>query len=139
MQLSQWLKSWRTAGGNLFAEVYGGIITNAAGRSPIVSPTWGASVAIDASAGNFFNIVATNNVAYTIANPTNASAGHNQWLLLRIKNTSGGALGAATFDTLYKLGAAWTNPANGFSRSILFTWDLTNWVEAFRSAADVAN
>ena len=105
-----------------------------------VSPTWGAAVSIVTSqeAGSLWQrITATSNVAYTIGAPSVALTG--QKLLLTIRNASGGALGAATFNAIYKLGAAWTNPANGFSRSIEFVFDGTNWVEFNRTAADVAN
>lgn len=104
------------------------------------APTWGAAVTIDtspASGSAWQRITATSNVAYTIGAPSTAVTG--QRLLITIRNTSGGALGAATFNAIYKLGAAWTNPANGFSRSIEFVFDGTNWVEYTRSAADVAN
>ena len=101
------------------------------------APTYGASVAIDASLGNSFTITVTDGVAFTVANPTNAVDG--QLIRIKIKNTSGGAAGVLTWDTLYKLGAAWVQPATGFSRSIDFEYDGTNWIEGNRSAADVAN
>jgi hypothetical protein len=105
--------------------------------TPLVAPNYDASIDIDAAAGSTFLIVATNNAIFTVANPTNPTSG--QQIRIRIKNTSGGALGAVTWDTAFKLGAAWTSPANGYSRSIDFEYNGTNWVEATRSAADVAN
>ena len=100
------------------------------------APTYGASVAIDASLGNVYAITATNGTGFTIANPTNASTG--QTITIQIRNTSGGVLGAVTWDTLYKL-AAWTSPATGNSRAVTFLYDGTNWVEVGRVAADVPN
>ena len=47
-------------------------------------------------------------------------------------------LGALTFGTLYK-GAAWTQPAKGFSRAIDFQFDGTHWIETGRTFADVPN
>lgn len=100
------------------------------------SPTYGASVAINAALANFFSITATNGTAFTVANPTNAATG--QRLTLTVRNTSGGALGVVTWDTLYKL-SAWTSPANGFSRTIEFVYDGTNWVQLFQGTVDVPN
>lgn len=115
-----------------------GVVIDSTGvLSTIQSPAWGAAIAIDASAGLDLRITATSNVAYTIGAPTNPVTG--EVMDLQIRNASGGALGAATFNAVFKLGAAWTNPANGFSRSIQFRFDGTNWVERYRSAADVAN
>jgi hypothetical protein len=99
------------------------------------TPTYGASVAIDASLGNEFDITATNGTAFTVANPTNATDG--QRITITIRNTFG-VLGAVTWDTLYKL-AAWTSPANTFSRSIDFKYNGTNWVEVSRATVDVPN
>lgn len=103
----------------------------------LVNPAYQATVAIDAAQGNLFRITATNNVGFTVSNPTNAATG--KVLTVMVRNTSGGALGVLTWDTLYKLGAAWSQPATGFSRSINFEYDGANWVETTRGAADVAN
>jgi hypothetical protein len=95
--------------------------------------------AIDCFAGNVHECSATA-AAFAIANPTNVINGVDLQTI-RIKNASGGALGAATFGAKYKLGAAWVNPATGFNRAITFAYDpnSTNWYEVTRSAADVAN
>jgi hypothetical protein len=100
------------------------------------APTYGASVAIDTSLGNEFDVTATDGVAFTVANPTNATDG--QRITITIRNTSGGALGVLTFDTLYKA-SAWTQPANGFSRSIDFKYNGTNWVQIGQTGVDVPN
>ena len=103
------------------------------------TPTYGASVAIDASLGNIFTVTATNGVAFTVANPTSATNGvSSQRITIMIRNTSGGVLGAVTWDTLYKL-SAWTSPATANSRSIDFVYDGTNWVEISRTPSDVPN
>ncbi len=99
--------------------------------------TYGVAIAADASKGSVLTVTATNATAFTISNPTNPSVG--QLLEYTIRNNSGGGLGALTFDTLFKIGAAWTQPANGFSRSIAFRWNATNWVEKYRAAADISN
>lgn len=103
----------------------------------IQAPAWGAAVAIDANDGLAVTVTATDNTPGVIGAPAHAVTG--QVLTLTIKNASGGALGGTTFNAVFKLGAAWADPANGFSRSIQCRFDGTNWVELFRSAADVAN
>lgn len=98
--------------------------------------TYSAAIDIDASVGNSFQVTATNGVAFTINNPTNARTG--QRMKLTIRNTSGGALGAITWDTLFKM-AAWVSPATANSRSIEFEYNGTNWREIGKTAADVPN
>lgn len=105
-----------------------------AGRSAAV--TYSASMTLDASLGRDFTITANNGSAFTINAPTNATTG--QRITVMIRNTSGGALGAATWDAVFKM-AAWTQPANGFSRSIDCRYDGSNWVEVSRTPADVPN
>lgn len=140
-RFTQILKTLRTIGANIVAEFVGGLMLNGACQSPLVTLAWATPLTPDFSLGSMFVTTATSNIAYTVAAPTNppSDAGQSAILTLTIRNGSGGALGAATFNAVYKLGAAWTNPANGFSRSIQFRWDGTNWVEISRTAADVAN
>lgn len=153
MTLSQFLKTWRVQGTSLVAELFGGLTLNgpttingalALGTGgeitqPLVALVYGPAITPDASAGNVQVVTATNNVAFTINAPTNPpAAGSTQFLTLTIRNASGGALGVATFNAAFKL-AAWTQPANGFSRSITFRWDGANWVEVNRTTVDVPN
>lgn len=98
--------------------------------------TYSASMTINAATGNIFTITATNGTAFTINAPTNPSTGAK--MRLRIRNASGGALGAITWNAVFKM-AAFTSPANGFSRAIDWDYDGTNWVMASQSAADVPN
>lgn len=98
--------------------------------------TFPGALAIPANAGNQFIITATNGSAFTVPAPTKPTTG--QSINIKVKNTSGGALGAATWNAVYKL-AAWTSPANGNSRSISFTYDGTNWIEQARTPNDVPN
>jgi hypothetical protein len=100
-----------------------------------VALTYGASVAINAARGFGFVIIADDGNAFTVANPTNPTTG--QRITIRIANASGGDLGAVTWDTAYKLGT-WVSPDDGYSRSIDFQYDGTNWIEVCRSA-DVPN
>jgi len=99
--------------------------------------TYSASITPDASAANEFDITATNGTAFTINAPSNPPS-DSQRITITIRNTSGGVLGAVTWNGIFKL-AAWTQPLNGFSRSIDYRFDQTNWVEVSRTPADVPN
>lgn len=103
-----------------------------------VVPTYGASTAINSILGDLFEIVPNNGTAFTVANPPAASSTPGMEITIRIKNTTGGALGALTFDTTFKA-SAWTQPATGFSRSITCRYDGTNWVQANQTGVDVPN
>lgn len=103
-----------------------------------VEQPYSASVTVSAEEGNaVFTITATDGEAFTIANPSSTpSAG--QRIVVRVKNASGGALGTITWGNQFKM-AAWTSPANGYSRSIWFLWDGNGWIEIARTTADVPN
>lgn len=91
-----------------------------------------------ASGGLWVRLSLTSNAAYTLNAPAGTIA-PGSTLTVTVRNTIGGAAGAMTFAATYKLGAAWVQPANGFSRTIVFMWDGTNFVEISRTANDVAN
>ncbi len=99
-----------------------------------VLQAYSASITINAKLGGVFRILATDAVAFTINAPTNPTLG--QRITIRIENGSGGALGAVTWNAIFKM-TAWTQPADVFSRSIDFEWNGGNWVESGRTAADV--
>lgn len=90
----------------------------------------------NSSATNLAEIVVTTGAALTIASPTNPADGQQLWI--KVKNTSGGAMGVISWSAVFKM-SAWTNPANAFSRSILFEFDGTNWVQLILSTVDVPN
>lgn len=123
-----------SSAGLIVANANGPFVGNA------VAPVYGATVTIDASRGNTFTITATNATPFTVANPTNVQQG-GQFVAIDIYNNSGGALGAATFGTNYRLAGAWVQPLNGQHRTILFYADPGAVVfrELSRSAADQPN
>lgn len=98
--------------------------------------TYSSAMTFSSFENSTFVITANNGSAFTINAPTEPAKGKQ--ITIRLRNTSGGALGAATWDAVFKM-AAWTNPTNGNSRSITFEYDGTNWVEMTRTAADVPN
>lgn len=101
-----------------------------------ITVTYSASMTIDASTGNEQIITATNATAFAINVPTNPATG--QYLEVTIRNTSGGALGVASWNAVFKM-TAWAQPATAFSRTIIFRYNGTNWVEKGRTAVDVPN
>ena len=128
-------------------QVYKGVTTNytdlatvtnwlglpRAGKATI---TYSASMTPDASAAPLQVITATNGTAFTINAPTRPRMGNS--LTLQIKNSSGGAMGAITWNAVFAR-SAWTNPANGQNRSITFVYDGTFWVQVSQTGVDVPN
>lgn len=102
----------------------------------LLGVTYSASMTINAASGNNHQISPTDGVAFTLNAPSNPRPG--QHLRIIIRNISGGVLGAATWNAVFKM-TAWVQPANGFSRSIEFIYTGSNWIEIDRTAADVPN
>jgi hypothetical protein len=97
----------------------------------------GITVTPETIAWKGYDLTYNHGSATTVAAPTTDLLGAT--LSLRIRNTSGGAMGTITWDAAYKM-AAWTNPANGTNRSIEFRCIGTGaWVEVNRTPADVPN
>jgi len=94
----------------------------------------GSGVSINAESGNWFNVLVNDTTAFSVSAPTNPTVG--QRITITINNASGGALGTITWNAVFKL-AAWTSPANTYSRSIDFAWNGGNWIEVGRTTVDV--
>ncbi len=157
MNIKALIKTWRAAtnivewmGGAIFNGTVsatgaitgtGGIAAGARITTPLITVVYSAAPVIDASLGNDFVMTITNNTALVVAAPTNPpAAGLAQDITFTVKNASGGAHGALTWNAVFKTQAtAFSAVANGFSRTVFFRWDGTNWVELVRTAADVAN
>jgi hypothetical protein len=101
-----------------------------------VAQSYSASMALNTAFGNWFTIPVNNGTAITMAAPVNVADG--QQITITFSNISGGAMGTVTWNAAFKL-AAWTNPANGFNRSITFAYNGGNWIEVSRTTADVPN
>lgn len=127
------LKDWKD-GVNVSQRLYEleqlvGQLTN------VVTPAFSASIAVDASTTGHAVVTATSGAAFTIAAPSNAAKG--RLLTFDIVNSSGGALGAITWDASLKMAGAFTAPANGKRRTITFRHDGSSFVEQSRSTADI--
>lgn len=107
-------------------------------RGTLAQLTYTASVTPSVQYSNEQSLNVTNATAFTINAPTGVVQDDGFLLRITIRNSSGGALGAVTWNAIYKL-AAWTQPANGFSRSIQFRYDGVNWIEVSRTTVDVPN
>jgi len=107
-------------------------------RGLLGAPAYSTSITPALADGNEQSINCTNGTAFAINAPTGVTQDDGFLLRLTIRNASGGALGAVTWNAIYKL-AAWTQPANGNSRSIQFRYDGVNWIEVSRTTADVPN
>lgn len=147
MKFDQCLKTWQIVNGLPVPELFGGMVLNgplvsagaslSAGQTALVQA---ATVAINAANGTLQVLDLTTNVAFIMGAPTNPpSATQGQTLVLRVRNVSGGAHGAGTWNAAFLTAGNVPAIANGFSRAFEFRWNGTNWVETFRSAADIAN
>lgn len=105
-----------------------------------VTYTSGVAMTFDASLGRRFELTITDGVAWTINAPTNPPAlgFATKRITLTVRNSSGGVLGASTFNAVFKQ-AAFTPPLTGNSRTIEWEWNGANWVQLYQSAADVPN
>jgi hypothetical protein len=98
--------------------------------------TYGATVSPDVGVADRQYVVVTNGSAFAIAAPANPTP--YQTMYLTISNQSGGAIGAITWNAVYKFGTL-TLPATGFQKTISFTYDGASWFENFQSASNVPN
>lgn len=101
-----------------------------------IAVTYSASITIDASTGHQFQINVTNGTAFTINAPTNPTTG--QRAKIQLRNTSGGAMGAVTWNAVFKM-PTFTAPATGFSRTVDMYYNGANWIVWQISTADVPN
>lgn len=138
--ISTIVQTGSTTVAKIILQFYGGITLNSRLATPVTVLTYGPLIAIDLSLGNNFTFTITDAVAFVLSNPTNGPTVHGMEFTVTYKNTSGGAHGAGTFGTLYKLSNAnFAAVATAKNRTITFWWDGTNAIEVVRTAADVDN
>jgi len=95
----------------------------------------GTAQTLDCTKADNFQLTVSDGTAFTINAPSYPYKGKR--ITVDVKNASGGAMGAITWNAVFKLAGAFTNPATGSRRTITFYYDGTNWVETNRAAADI--
>ena len=139
MTLGKLLRTWRVSAGQIYAEFAGAILARGPMGGPVTTLAYSAAPVMNASLSNAFVMTVSDGVAFVIGAPINPPPGVGMRLALTIRNASGGAHGAGTWNAIFKTSGNVPAIANGFSRTFEFQWNGTNWVEVFRTAADVAN
>jgi hypothetical protein len=119
------------------------VFGNGAGSKPYfnkrVAETYSTSITPDLRTGNHRTITITDGVAFAINAPTGPYFDGME-VTFTIINSAGGAHGAITWNTVWKLAGALAAIANGSNKSVTFRFSgTTNFYEVCRSAADVAN
>jgi hypothetical protein len=105
------------------------------GRSRVrVTQTGGGTKTIDAAITSIYEINVTDTTAFTIAAPTHPYDG--MLLDIVVFNNSGGAMGAITFNGVFHK-STFTNPANGFNRTMQYYFENTSNVWRQRNASTV--
>lgn len=95
-----------------------------------------AEVLVDAARAAEHVVTVRRGDAFAIRPPLNPSLGCR--MTIRVRNASGGELGAVRWASIYKL-APWDSPASGHNRAIDFQYDGAYWVEVSRTPQDVPN
>ena len=140
MQLSQIIRTWRVFAGQMVLDLFGGLFIDTAYVGQTSTIVYSAAPVPNAALANNFVVTITDNVAFIVGAPLNPPpAGFAQTIWITFRNTSGGAHGAGTWNAIYKVSGNLAAIATANNRTIAFTWNGTNWIETFRSAADVAN
>lgn len=104
----------------------------------IATLTYGATVTPSAPAGRWQTLAVTSTAAFTIEAPTGSpSASMTTELTIEVLNSSGGTMGAITWNAIYVFpGLTWTNPANGLHRYARFEWNGSEYVCTGIAGAD---
>lgn len=99
---------------------------------------YSASITPDATSSPWQTVTVTNATAFTINSPANPpDANHSIELTIEVLNSSGGAMGAITWNGIFKFPTgAWANPANGLHRFARFEWNGANWICTSLASAD---
>jgi hypothetical protein len=124
-----------SAGGNVIglntftqaANLHASDISHGSPGVSAVTQTGGGTLAIDASLYDTVVVTVTDTTAFAIGAPTNKMK--DAKLSFVILNSSGGAMGAITWNGAFLLAGAFTNPASTKRRTIRFVCDGANWIE----------
>jgi hypothetical protein len=94
------------------------------------------SIVFDATGSEQFDVTATSHADFSIAAPTSPVS--DKVITVTVRNASGGALGKTTWNAAFKI-SAWTNPADGHSRSVVLRFDGAHWVQIGQTGSDIPN
>ncbi len=133
MQLTDGLKLGTPTGGSLGTgtlNIDTNLYKDGSALVGLETVTYSASMAINQRTAARHLIVPTDGNNFTIGNPASDLVGD---LVTIIIDNTFGALGTATFNAVYKLESAWTQPTLGQQRSITFLNDGTNLREISRT------
>jgi hypothetical protein len=124
---------WSTGGGasdtSLTREAAGAIGVVNVLRPTRTTLAYSASMTPNAAAAEHYLITVTNTSAMTINAPSNPPLNSDtQWLVIEFRNSSGGTMGAITWNAVFKGIGAIANPGNGQKSMWTFRWSGTNWV-----------
>jgi len=127
------------ARGNMI-ESAGGIATSRGSWGGITvrrrTVAFSASITIDATGSEQYDITPTSSADFTIKAPVNPVI--DKTITITVRNTLGGALGRTVWDGIFKM-SPWTNPANGYNRSVILRFDGTHWLQIMQGGVDVPN
>jgi hypothetical protein len=104
-----------------------------------VTLTYGPIINTNASLSSNFILTVTNTSPFTIAAPSNPTAG--AVINYTVKNAAGANMGAVTWNAVFKVPTvppSW-KPPNGYNRSLQFFFDGTSWVLRYAGTEDVPN
>lgn len=112
------------------------IVFNTAEVQSQITLAYSASMTPDAALGNQFIITATNDSNFMINAPSNPTRG--QRINIRIRNASGGSLGAVRWNAVFKM-AYFKSPNNSYSADSDFIYDGKNWIQTGVQSSAVPN
>lgn len=113
-------------------------VVDATNQNVYVCTVGGTSAAAGTGPSGTGTGISDNTVTWNYVSGTTSTLTAGQQITLHINNTSGGAMGAITWNAVFKM-SAWTNPANGQNRSITFEYNGSSWKQISQTGADIPN
>ena len=114
-------------------------VTDAGAKKRLrVTQSGGGTKTPDAADVDIYQLQVGDSSAFAIGAPANAFDGKE--LIISVRNNTGGAIGAITWDAIFRM-SAFTNPASGNHRSVTFVYDATSakWFQTNPAGVDILN
>jgi len=107
------------------------------GVGQVAAASYGKVVKLNGWLPAVYAVTVTNAEKFEISNPIQVWNGRQ--ISIEVLNKAGGAIGAITWGSAFRLAGAFVNPANGKRRVISFYYDVSvaAWIETSRVAADI--